>query len=77
MESIDPTPFTGDYVIALTLKHMRKSLDISIAKTLARIAEFDGNQEKSQEVFKTLIALHTLKKSLENSQSQIIALRVQ
>lgn len=48
---------------------MRKSIDISIEKTFDRIAEFDGNQKKSEEVFKTLAALHGLRKQLEEFQS--------
>ena len=50
-------PFSMDYVVGLTYKHMRKSVDTSIRKTVARIAEFDGNPEMSQEVFKTLVML--------------------
>jgi hypothetical protein len=59
-------PFSMDYVVGLTLKHMQKSIDTSIRKTVARIAEFDGNTEKSQEVFNTLAMLHTIRKKLEN-----------
>ena len=63
-------PFSLDYVLGTTSKHMRKSIDISIRKTVDRIADFDGNLEKSQEVFKTLAMLHTLKKQVDNFQSQ-------
>jgi len=45
---------------------MRKSVDISIQKTLSRISEFDGNQQKSQEIFETLAILHNLKKQLDD-----------
>lgn len=61
-------PFSMDYVVSLTLKHMRKSIDTSIRKTVARIAEFDGNTEMSQEVFKTLATLQTIRKQLDNLQ---------
>lgn len=57
------------YVLRTTAKHMRKSIDISIRKTFERIAEFDGDQEKSQEVFKTLSILHTMRKQLDDFQA--------
>lgn len=59
-------PFSLEYVLATTVKHMFKSVDISIQKTFERISEFDGNQEKSQEIFKTLAMLHALRKRLED-----------
>jgi len=63
-------PFSMGYVLRTTAKHMRKSIDISIRKTFERIAEFDGNQEKSTEVFQTLSFLHTMRKQLDDFQSQ-------
>ncbi len=56
------------YVLRTTAKHMRKSVDISIRKTFERVAEFDGNKEKSQEVFQTLSALHQMRKQLDDFQ---------
>jgi len=61
-------PFSMGYVMRTTAKHMRKSIDISIRKTFERIAEFDGNQSKSEEVFKTLSFLHTMRKQLDDFQ---------
>lgn len=63
-------PFSMGYVLRTTAKHMRKSIDISIRKTFERVAEFDGNQEKSQEVFHTLSFLHTMRKQLDDFQSK-------
>ncbi len=63
-------PFSMDYVLRTTVKHIRKSVDISIRKTFERIAEFDGNQEKSQEVFKTLTALHAMRQSFVEDDSK-------
>ena len=63
-------PFSQGYVLRTTTKHMRKSIDISIRKTFDRIAEFADNQEKSQEVFKTLAYLHTLRKQVDDFQFQ-------
>jgi hypothetical protein len=61
-------PFSQGYVLRTTAKHMRKSVDISIRKTFARIAEFAGDQEKSKEVFGTLAMLHTMRKQLDDFQ---------
>ena len=61
-------PFSMGYVLRTTAKHMRKSIDISIRKTFERIKEFEGNQEKSQEVFKALAQLHAMRKQLDDFQ---------
>lgn len=61
-------PFSQGYVLRTTAKNMRKDIDVSIRKTFQRISEFDGNIEKSQEVFKTLAMLHTLRKVLDDFQ---------
>jgi hypothetical protein len=61
-------PFSQGYVLRTTAKNMRKDIDVSIRKTFQRIAEFDNNLEKSQEVFKTLAMLHALRKSLDDFQ---------
>lgn len=57
--------FTQGYVLRITARHMRKSIDISIRKTFERIAQFAGNQEKSTEVFRTLSHLHEMRKQLD------------
>jgi hypothetical protein len=62
-------PFGRGYVMNTTIKHARKSIDISIRKTLERIAEFEGNQEKSKEIFETLSALHAFKRVVDEFQS--------
>jgi len=48
---------------------MRKSIDISIRKTFERVAEFDGEKEKSEEVFRTLSFLHQMRKDLDDFQA--------
>jgi cephalosporin-C deacetylase-like acetyl esterase len=63
--------FSRDYVIGLTLKHMRRSVDLSISKTFERIQEFEADREKSEEIFKTLSDLHALKKQIESFNSFI------
>lgn len=65
----DVKPFSQSYVLRTTAKHMRKSIDISIRKTFERVKEFDGNKEKSTEVFNTLSVLHQMRKSLDDFQA--------
>ena len=65
---MDNKPFSMGYVLRTTAKHMRKSIDISIRKTFERIAEFDSNLEKSQEIFKTLSVLHMMRKQIDDFQ---------
>ena len=60
-------PFSIEYVISATKKHMLKSIDISIRKTIKRIAEFEGDRDKSEEVFRTLSELDGMKKQLEET----------
>ena len=62
-------PFSRGFVLRTTAKHMRKAIDISIRKTFERVAEFDGNQEKSREVFDTLSVLHSMRKQLDELQA--------
>ena len=61
-------PFGKGYVLRTTAKHMRKSIDISIRKTFERVQDFDGDKEKSKEVFLTLSFLHTMRKMLDDFQ---------
>lgn len=70
MEQADKQkPFSMGYVLRTTAKHMRKSIDISIRKTFERVPEFAEDQKKSEEVFKTLSFLHTMRKQLDDFQS--------
>jgi len=62
--------FSMGYVLRTTAKHMRKSIDISIRKTFERQPEFEGNQQKSDEIFKTLSFLHTMRKMLDDFQAK-------
>jgi hypothetical protein len=62
-------PFGMGYVLRTTAKHMRKSIDISIRKTFERLPEFVNDEQKSQEVFKTLGQLHNMRKQLDDFQA--------
>jgi hypothetical protein len=59
-------PFSQEYVLKTTAKHMKKSIEISIKKTMDRMSEFHDNHEKSNEVFRTLTILQAIKKQVEN-----------
>lgn len=61
-------PFSIGYVLRTTAKHMRKSVDISIRKTFERVGEFEGDLDKSKEVFQTLSTLHQMRKNLDDFQ---------
>jgi hypothetical protein len=63
-------PFSMEFVLKTTTKHMRKSIEISIKKTSDRLVEFAGVDEaKSVEVFQTMLALNMMKKNLNDSQA--------
>lgn len=59
-------PFTRGYVLRLTLKHIRQAIDASIAKTVNRIKEFEGDSVKSTEILNTLNALYALKRIVDD-----------
>lgn len=61
--------FDKNYVMRVTLEHMKKRVDVSINKTFDRVKEFESDSGKSLEVFETLSELHTLRRSLEEIQS--------
>ena len=62
-------PFTKSHVLRLTTKNMRRHIDVSIRKTFERVKDFEGDQEKSKEVFETLSVLHQMRKSLDDFQN--------
>ena len=60
MTSHNTSAFDHDYVIKITLEHMKNSISISIQKTISRIPEFEDNAEKSEELKRTLLSLSNL-----------------
>ena len=58
-------PFSNDYVIRETLRHMQRSVSISTQKTIARLEEFQGDSERTKEVMQTLHNLSRLNKLIE------------
>ena len=63
-------PFSASYVLRTTAKHMRKSIDVSIRKTFERISEFSEDPVKSEEVFTTLMLLHSMRRALDLFQKE-------
>lgn len=63
------SPFTMSYVLRATAKHIRKCIDISIRKTNERWKQFADDPDKSKEVMITLMALHDLRKVLDDYQA--------
>lgn len=68
MSTKPAVPFDQGYVLRTTVKHMRKSVDISISKTFERLPEFIDTP-KAVEVFQTLGLLHKMRKSLDEFQT--------
>lgn len=61
-------PFSIGYVLRTTVKHMRRSVDMSLRKTLERSHEFQDNPEKASECFRTLSHLHQIRRQLDEFQ---------
>jgi hypothetical protein len=59
-------PFSNDYVVKETLKHMQSSVSISTQKTIARLPEFQDQPEKVKEVMATLSNLSKLNSLIES-----------
>jgi hypothetical protein len=58
-------PFSIDYVIGLTVKHMLKSIDVSINKTFERTRDGSLGPDKITEAFETLSVLHQMRAQLD------------
>ena len=62
-------PFDMRFVLSVTVNHMQRCITSSIEKTFNRIPEFEGDVDKSTEIFKTLAMLH----GMRNKLNQIIS----
>lgn len=58
-------PFSLEYVIGITVKHMLKSIDISINKTFERTKDDSLSAAKKTEAFETLSILHQMRAQLD------------
>jgi DNA-binding transcriptional regulator GbsR (MarR family) len=61
-------PFSMAYAMRATARNIRRDIDTSIRMVSERIREFDGNLEKSKEIFETLAELYVLRKWLDEYQ---------
>jgi len=59
-------PFSQQYVINETLKHISKSIGISTQKTISRLPEFSDDATKTREVMSTLASLNQLSKLIDS-----------
>ena len=59
-------PFSQQYVLNETLKHISKSIGISTQKTIARLPEFINEPEMTKEVMSTLASLNQLSKLIDS-----------
>ena len=58
-------PFSFEYVLRTTVKHMKVCVDTSLKKTYDRIKDFEGDSEKAAEILKTLSALNSINRMLD------------
>ncbi len=69
-DPVKTKPFDIGYVLKTTVTNMSRAVDVSISKTMGRIGEFAGDPEKSDEVFKTLTELQSLRDSIVEFKSK-------
>jgi Fe-S-cluster formation regulator IscX/YfhJ len=56
--------FSGEYVMNVTYQHMIRAVDISLRKTIARLDEFEDDNEGGADVLRTLSHLNKLRATL-------------
>lgn len=64
----DKPPFSKSFVMRTTLRHMKKSIEISINKSFDRLKDFENDSDTGREIIETLSVLHTLNKILDEFQ---------
>lgn len=62
--------FSKSYVLKTTVKHMRRSIDISISKTFERFKDYDNDSESGTEIMETLSVLHQMRGMLDEFQEE-------
>lgn len=62
-------PFTSAFVVSETLRHMKRCVDTSIAKTTARLGETRDNPEMGSEILGALISLNRLGRVIDSIRS--------
>ena len=59
-------PFTLEWTVNKTVERLLKSVDFSLNKVVERIAEFQGDSAKSEEILRTISLLSALRTAIEN-----------
>lgn len=70
MEQKKVFPFSKGNVLRITAKYMRKAIDVSIRKTFDCIEKNAADPAISREIFETLSILHTMRRQLDDFQSE-------
>jgi hypothetical protein len=63
------TPFSKSFVVKTTMKHMKRSIEISISKSFDRLRDVDNESVLGKEIIETLSVLHVMKKMLDEFES--------
>lgn len=59
-------PFSKEYVINITKRNIIRAIELSFKMSAERVQEFEGNHEKSNELFITMSELQGMKKQVKN-----------
>jgi len=62
-------PFSKSFVVKTTMKHMKRSIEISINKSFDRLKDVDNESVLGKEIIETLSVLHVMKKMLDEFES--------
>ena len=65
-EPANDVPFTAEFVLRETLRHMERPINYSMQKTIARLQTFTGNPEKTREALAALASLNRLRRLLSD-----------
>lgn len=61
-------PFNAQRTMKITMRNMRKCVDLSISKVLENVPAAEQNPEVSAEIFRTLITLNNLRTQIDGFQ---------
>lgn len=62
-------PFSHEYVLKETIRHMQDAIDISMKKTLVRLSEFKDEPESLKEALQAISNLNRLTSMLNSIKS--------
>lgn len=58
-------PFSKEYVINITKRNIVRAIELSFKMSAERVQEFEGNHDKSHELFVTMSELQGMKKQVK------------